>query len=620
MRAALRAAAENGALRLADWQFACRMERLAGQDSSHLLLGAALVSHRVGEGDVCLDLRACGAFPLFQQTGAAWDLEPPDPAAWAAALRNCPVVGRPGERAPLILDGAGRLYLGRYWHFERVVAEGLQSRIGQWVPNVDRERLRAGIERLLPGAAAAGHQGPDWQRVAAALAVLRPFCLISGGPGTGKTRTASAILTLAREQAAGQPLRIALAAPTGKAAARLTAAVRAARHEAGVQAAVAAEIPDEAFTLHRLLGFRPERAEPRYGPDNPLHVDLLMVDEASMVDLPLMARLLAALPPHARVILLGDRDQLASVEAGMVLGDIGGRGTEPLYSPEARAAVAATAGVDLPTSPSPQASIANHIVVLRHSWRFGRQSGIGALARAVNAGDAAAALDVLTNQRYQDVQLLSPDTQNVNDLLIRRILPAFRKVLTAPNPAAALDMLERVRVLGAVREGEHGVPALNRRIEEALQNANLAGNSGTPYVGRPIMITANDHALRLYNGDVGLLLPDPDSEDSLRAWFGGSEGVRRLLPSRLPPYETVYAMTIHKSQGSEFDEVVLVLPARMQPILTRELVYTGITRARRTVWLVATPQILADAVARRVERSTGLQAALWEGRNGAPEL
>jgi exodeoxyribonuclease V alpha subunit len=612
MRELLQSAMHRNTLRAVDYHFARHMETLAGEANEELVLAAALASHRVGEGDVCVDLAQCGDFPLFQAQGPTPRVALPPVDEWVRSLRRSSVVGQPGERAPLILDGQGRLYLGRYWHFERSLADAIAQRIRTWVPGVDHRRLRQGLDRLFPA-----NGEIDWQRVAAAVAVLRPLCVISGGPGTGKTRTVTSILALLMEQADGPPPRLALAAPTGKAAARLTESIRGAKAGLKLSAETAARIPEEAVTLHRLLGFRPGRANPRYGRDNPLHLDLLVVDEASMVDLPLMARLFEALPPQARVILLGDKDQLASVEAGMVLGDICGRGAWSGYSEEACRALNKAAGLTLEAAPESGPAIADHIVVLRKSWRFREDSGIGALARAVNRGDEDGAIRVLEDGAYPDVSREDPSSKTLSRLIMGDVIPACSEVLSASDPESALRALNRMRVLCAVREGPYGVRSLNRQIELALVNEGLIERAGEMYAGRPVMMTTNDHAQRLYNGDVGLVLADPASRGALRVFVETAEGVRRILPSRLPPHETVYAMTVHKSQGSEFNEVLMVLPDAESRVLTRELLYTGITRAQRRVSLLGSNQRFRESVTRRVRRSSGLRDALWGAKGDA---
>ncbi len=606
MRDLLQTAVGLGALRAVDYHFARHLAELAGEEDPLLLLAAALVSHRVGEGDVCIDLADCADFPLFQIDALAGRIRVPLSDEWVRSLRRWPVVGQPGERAPLILDDKARLYLGRYWHFEHLLVQALQKRTRGWAPELDRERLRQGLVRLFPQS-----QQIDWQRIAAAVALLQPFCVISGGPGTGKTRTVTSILALLAEQAGRVPPRIALAAPTGKAAARLTESIRTAKRELPLDVQTARLIPEETVTLHRLLGFRPGRANPRHGPDNPLHLDVLVVDEASMVDLPLMARLLDALPERARLILLGDKDQLASVEAGMVLGDICGRGVPIRYSDSLCAALMKIANVALDPGADFAAGISDHIVMLRKSWRFAESSGIGALARAVNLGEAEKAIVVLEDAAYPDVSLVAPQHKALNELIVDWVIPAYREVAGSPDPATALQALNRMRVLCAVRAGPYGVQNLNTQIEQALEAEGLIKRTGDIYAGRPVMVSSNDHAQRLYNGDVGLLLPDVSSGGALRVFFETSEGIRRVLPSRMPPHETVYAMTVHKSQGSEFDQVLLVLPEEQSRVVTRELVYTGITRAKRQVIILAAAENLQQAAGKPLVRSTGLYDALW---------
>ncbi len=564
---------EAGWLEEADLMLADRLFALAGAtaDPDARLL-VALASAGLRQGHVCLDLDHHPA------------LEGVDSAAGLAALEAAGLLV-PG--APLVHEG-NRLYLARYHHWEQQVLAMVRERLAAPPPPFDAEALRRDLAGLFPDG-----EEVDWQRVAVTLALTRRLCVISGGPGTGKTWTAARILELARRQPGGVNLRIALAAPTGKAAGRLGGAIA----EAGVSG-----LP-EAVTLHRLLEMRPGRVRPRRNRHRPLPFDLVVVDEVSMVDLPLMAHLADALPPEARLILLGDRDQLASVEAGQVMADLCGP-RQVRYSPDTARLVAGIAGDELDTAAG-LPPMADHRVILRASRRFDPEQGIGRLARAVNAGDLPAALAALAEEA--EVNLVAPEPARLNELLRRELLPLVQAARRTASPAEALARMNQARVLCALRDGPQGVARLNREMERLL---GVEGRAFYP--GRPLMITVNDHRLRLYNGDTGLVLAD--ARGRLQAYFpdpGHPDGVRAVAPARLPPHETAFAMTIHKSQGSEFDRVIMVLPRTDNPVLGRELVYTGLTRARRAVTLCASEEILGAALARRVHRASGLREALW---------
>ncbi|KOR30100.1 hypothetical protein TI03_00410 [Achromatium sp. WMS1] len=607
-------------MRSIDVQLSKYLSALTGETRFEVLLAVALVSQRIASGDVCLDLKRCTETPFFQLPDTAGKLPKPLPfKVWSHMLLDSPLVGSPGTWRPLILDHH-RLYLERYWQFENKLAVALESRFGTWNTEIDSTLLIAGLNRFFPPKNETSRpQQIDWQRIAAAVAVLRPFCVISGGPGTGKTHTVTAILALLIEQALAhvprQTLRIALGVPTGKAAARLTQSIRERTVALKLDPEVTAIIPDEALTLHRLLGFRPGYCEPRYGTEFPLPLDVLVVDEASMLDLPMMARVLSALPQKARLILLGDRHQLASVEAGTVLGDLCGRGVQLSHSVTLSDKLQSYAQINIPVVVSDRklSAIADHQVVLDKSHRFGPDSSIGALAKAVNNGDVKDALHILADHKYPDVTLISSGWSTLEDLLRERIVPVYHQVLNAETPKDALEAFNKIRVLCAVRGGPFGITAMNQLIEKLLAKAGILhlDKHRPMYLGRPLMVTANDYAQRLYNGDVGLVLPNLNKSATLLAFFDTQEGVRPVLPARVPPHESVYAMTVHKSQGSEFDEVILVLPEKEQRILTRELIYTGLTRAKKRVLLVAKPEIVTTAISRVITRASGLFDRLW---------
>ncbi len=597
-----------------DEHFARAVGRLAGEERADVLLAAALASRQVSRGHVCLELARLVEDPPVD------DLRWPALAGWIEALRSSGLVADAAtaerEARPLVLDARGRLYLKRYWDHQRRLAAAIRHRAAAVDASLDIALLRDGLDRLFPADASAG-AAPDWQRIAALTAVQRGFCVISGGPGTGKTFTVVKILALLIEQAqrAGRRVpRLHLVAPTGKAAARLGEAIRNAKGDLRCAAEVRAAIPTEATTIHRCLGaIRGRPASFRHDAGNPLITDLVLVDEASMVDLALMARLVDALPAQARLILLGDKDQLASVEAGAVLGDICNTGAARRYSRPFVESVAAISGERLPLDRDApeQTGVWDCIVQLTRSYRYRADSGIGALARAVNGGDAAAALAALS--AGGDTQLRAPGREwELSDALRADVVQQLDGLRAAALPQDRLRALERFRILCAHRRGGHGVETVNALVEATLAEAGILRIDAASYAGRPVMVTRNDYQIGLFNGDVGVIAVDPDDAERRVAVFAAPDGtVRMLSPSRLPPHETVFAMSVHKSQGSEFDEVAVVLPDRVSPVVSRELLYTAVTRARRAVTVYASPEILAAAVARPVERASGLRELLW---------
>lgn len=583
-----------------DRQFGAFICRQAGSEDPHLKGAAELLSRGVIAGDVCLDL----AYALKDGDAASYGIE--NVASWVERLTGFSVVGAPGDFRPLILDGANRLYLHRYWRYEEELAEAIQKRGA--AAEFDKELLKQGLARLFPVQAGAE---TDWQRIAAIAALTRRFCVISGGPGTGKTSTVVKVLALLLEQQGGESCRIALAAPTGKAAARLKESLMG-----GVQAAdeVRALIPEDVFTLHRLLGYLKGSCSFRHNSENPLPYDIVIVDEASMVSLPLMAKLVDALRHDTRLILLGDRDQLASVEAGAVLGDICNTGGIQAFSAPFAALAAELSGDLLPVQES-AGPLGDAVVLLRKSYRFASSSGIGRMGALVNAGEGVAALAALSDARFPDISMAeTPQTAALSEALAERIVAGYGDYLKQDSPEDAFAEFARFRILCAMRSGPYGVESLNRLVRERLAKAGLIHPEGRWYAGEPVMITCNDYNVGLFNGDVGLILPDPESGNDLRAFFPSGTGLmRKVLPLRLPEHESAFAMTVHKSQGSEFDRVLLILPDRDAPLLTRELLYTGITRAKKSVEIMGTAELFVTAVKRRIVRRSGLRDRLWKG-------
>jgi len=596
-----------GALSDLDRGFARLMARLSGKGDGALALAAALVSRASAEGNICFELAAHAGAPLAAGNPA---LRCPDLDRWVSELQKSPVVGAPGDWRPLVLDGT-RLYLHRHWEAEQSLARLLRERSQAPVAGVDIPLLREGLERLFEG----GGGDVDWQAVAAAAAVLKRFCVITGGPGTGKTTTVARILALLMEQTTGRRSRIALAAPTGKAAVRLQEAIREAARGLACADGIREGLADmEASTLHRLLGRRTGSPSHARG-DEELPCDAVVVDEASMVSLQLLYGLVGALPAAARLILLGDRDQLASVEAGAVLGDICGPDRKLRYSRPFGEVIAAASGQSVPLSPPGEirSPVGDCIVELRRNYRFGAESAIGALARAIKGGDADEALSILRDDRRGDLGWRRvPRPRELSRAMREIVLAGCGDYRAAETPAAIFGRFSRFRVLCALRDGPYGSGSLNVAIEGILAREGHITPGRPWYEGRPVLVSRNDYGLRLFNGDVGIALADPESAGALRVFFPAPDGaMRKFEPYRLPEHETAFAMTIHKSQGTEFDRVLLVLPEGDARVLTRELLYTGVTRARRRVDLWAGEAALVSALSRRIERVSGLRDALW---------
>ncbi|PFG55504.1 DNA helicase/exodeoxyribonuclease V alpha subunit [Vibrio sp. ES.051] len=605
---------------------------------------------------------------------------------WIQLLQNATLVGAQGEALPLMFDGQ-RLYLHRYWHYEVTLAEKLNqlgaavnlqpqefarlsellnhlfarqyhflfnaiakanevgnsnqvlrqqlvcdhldvvasdaldwSAIDTVLRQANKVQELQSLDKLVPLSACV-----NWQKVAAAVALTRRFAVISGGPGTGKTTTVTKLLAALIEQATQEKnLTIKLVAPTGKAAARLTESIGKAVQELPVSPDLKANIPTESSTLHRLLGAIPNSAEFRHNKHNPLHLDILVIDEASMVDLPMIYKVVDALPKHARLILLGDKDQLASVEAGAVLGDICSFYALG-YGKEQASAVARLTGFDtLAHSTNSTSSIADSLCMLQKSYRFDARSGVGQLAKAVNSGSAAH-LDSVWARDFSDIEHFVLSSQHYNQM-IQTLVQEYGRYLKRlglheldPNTGepeslsrkakAVLDTFNQCRLLCAIREGDFGVAGLNQRIEKALSARKLIQvQDELWYHGRPVMVMRNDHGLGLYNGDIGICMRDDSEEEPrLKVFFELPDGsVKSILPSRVPEHETAYTMTIHKSQGSEFDYTLMILPPDFSPILTRELIYTGITRAKKRLALYAELNVLKRGIKVQTTRASGL--------------
>lgn len=625
---------ETGELRRLSYAFA-RFVASLGAAPPALVLATSVLSELEGQGHSCLLLSDLAAGPagLLGWEDEQWKLLaraagplPKNAQGWAQSLSGCQQVWDVSAfdyDQPLVLDG-DRLYLRRYWRDEMLVAQAVRERATR-KREVDPEAVRGWLDMLFASQRSA--DGPDWQKLACAIALRGSVAIITGGPGTGKTYTVARLLALlfATAPEAGSQ-RIALAAPTGKAAARLKQSIDKALNELADK--VGSTLPlreltlrmGAARTLHSLLGARPDTRAFAHHRGNPLDVDVLIVDEASMVHLEMMASLLDALPPSATLILLGDKDQLASVEAGAVLGDLCHNAGAGGYTDATCDYVLAASGEALPDEFLGDAgALAQQTVMLRHSRRFG--GPIGQLALAVNAGDAVRAEAVL-RAGEPGVRWIENAQQQQVLQLAQSGYGSYLDVLNTGHKAGlntnheewvrqVLQRFESFRILCAVRDGEWGVAGLNDAVARRLAQAGLLRPNGEWYVGRPVMVTRNDYATNVYNGDIGLTLPDPARPGALRVYFLEGDTVRSVLATRLRNVETAFAMTVHKSQGSEFRHTVLALPRERGAVLTRELVYTGITRASEMFTLVSPPgAVLLEAIAQRTHRTSGLRGMI----------
>jgi exodeoxyribonuclease V alpha subunit len=593
--------ASSGAFSPLDLRFA---EFLGAMSESAIApvvsLSAALVSRERSLGHSCVALEEWAGASL-RSDGKGTPL--PGQSEWMDALDKVPdLVGDGGVPAPLVRDGSGFLYLYRYWKAERFLIEAVKTRLRASSPVPDPASMAPLFRKLFPPP----EDGEtDGQAQAAASALRHLFAVVTGGPGTGKTTTVARILALLYHQDPDGLL--ALASPTGKGAARLTESILREAGRLPIDESLRDRLlASKAGTLHRILGYNPSTETFRYGPEHRLPIRTIVVDEASMVDLLLMDALFQALPEDGRVILLGDKDQLASVETGYVLGDLcrASRTESPVS--EAFASFFRTlSNQPLQGTRKRVSPLRDAVTELTKNYRYPKFPGIGVLARAVNAGDPDRTIEVLEDARFPEVSL-APHPEKAVDLL-SPILGELEAWAKASTPEEALDRLRDFQILCATRRGRWSVDHGNKIVEAWLRRRGCS-LSGTWYRGRPVMVTENDYHVRLFNGDLGVCWPDKGAN---WAWFPDEEDKPRRVPlSKLPGHETAFAMTVHKSQGSEYRKVLLVTPASDAPILSREHLYTGITRAREVVALCAGEEILREAVRRSASRKSGLAEAI----------
>jgi exodeoxyribonuclease V alpha subunit len=594
---------------------------IAGLDNNNnpdIFLAAALVSRATCDGDGYIDLNSINRKPPFLDVNGEDKLKSLQLSELLKTLSQSRVVGKPGEFRPLVLDEKNRLYLYRYWDYENKLSRTIKSRIKEDIKGIDRFILKDSLNRIFPND---GSDEFNWQKVAGFIAAFKKFCVITGGPGTGKTFTTTKILALLLEISRKDKLNILLAAPTGKAAARIGESIKSAKKTLNCRDDIIKAIPSEAYTIHRMLKTIPGSPYFYHNAENPLAADILVVDELSMVDLALMYKLISAVKNDARIILIGDRDQLASVEAGFVMADICDRDNIHLFSEYFYKQFEKLTQCKMDVSNSKlkdKPGLYDCMVVLKKSYRFTVNSGIGKCSRAINNGKFDETVSILKNSPNQIDWKKISGHNDISIALPKEVIQGYSDYLKCRDPRRALELFNRFRVLCAVKFGRFGITEINRLTEEILNQHGLIDIDNLPtypwYRGRPVLITRNDYNLELFNGDIGITMTEPDSKSKdLYVYFSSGYGeLRRFVPHRLPEHETAYAMTVHKGQGSEFERVLFILPIQDYPVLTRELLYTGITRARNHISIWGKKEIIKTTILRKINRHSGLKDALWE--------
>ncbi len=599
---------ESGFFSDFDIQFTKFIYRQATVKTPELCWITLLLSRSSREGHVCLDLKTLTTTPLPETV-------PPLPESLSDRekvydmLAHSGVAGKPGELYPFIIEG-NYLYLQKFWHYEKTIADKLIAMASECIPVQDDKSFLTQLDKYFPQE----KNEINRQRIAACIAATRRLCIITGGPGTGKTTTVVHILALLIEQSQKDNLRIALAAPTGKAAARMEEAVQQAKEKLPV---ISDKLPSSASTIHRLLGAIPHASKFRHNQDNPLPVDIVVIDEASMIDISLMYNFLTALPETAQLIILGDRDQLASVEAGSVLGDICAEKFLSSFSSEFLTPLKSFFSPESIESlrDDTMPALADSIVQLQKSFRF--TGPIAECSNAVRTGTPKEAFSIITKVKetaFTWTELTSH--RQIASLIRDDIINGWHDYLNADTMEEMFRAFNRFRTLCVLRAGPHGVESVNKTIELILAQNNMLSPTRKWYTKLPVMITRNDYRMQLYNGDTGIIYPDPDTGGQLKAWFPSlkdnpEQPFRAFSPSRLPAHEKAFAITVHKSQGAEFDSILLLLPDSDTPVLTRELLYTGITRARKQVHIYGKKDVFDAAVERVIDRRSGLRKKLW---------
>lgn len=609
MKETLEIIKQSGLFSEFDIQFALFIVRNSDYKPKELFWTALFLSHKCAGGHICVNLKSLAKKDYR-------DIEELIPSTLfnfkqlLPLLQSCSVTGKIGEYTPFILE-ENLLYFQKYWTYENFIAQSLIKLSKQTRQFTNTQDITHLLDKIFPETT----DEINWQRIAASVAMSRQLCIISGGPGTGKTTAVAGIISILATLNKSRPLRIAMAAPTGKAAMRINEAIDNIKIKN--PSMYLPNLP-EATTIHRLL--KPTRKAPffTYHKENPLPLDLLIIDEASMIDITLMYHILDAIPEHIQLIMLGDHEQLASVKAGSVLGDICNPNRLSTFSPSfIKTIISPCLSQPLSENCHSQSDIplTDCIISLKNSYRF--KGRISSCSIAVKDGKSEEAFRICSNLNDNSISWHDiSETKNMPLVFEQEIVEKWQEYLMAFLLEDKFQKLTEFRTLCVLRSGYFGVEQINTTIESILNKAGLLTPSIRWYENLPILITRNDYQMKLYNGDTGIFMPDKDDQGRLKAWFpdgahNNRQTFRSIAPSRLPDFEKAFAITIHKSQGTEFDSIQIILPDTISPILKREILYTGITRAKNHVSLYGSEAIFKHAIKTRTNRESGLRKKLW---------
>ncbi|MFP8488232.1 exodeoxyribonuclease V subunit alpha [Gracilimonas sp. Q87] len=577
-------------------EYARFLRQLDPAANDEILLAGTACIFAQKNGHICIDLNKPTNEPLFDEDKTGIRLDTATFEKWLNSLGTSELVSKDGSLQPLVME-EGRLYLHKFWKFEEELTAWIRNRakitneITENEKKVIAEFIKPKKEQFVS----------NWQEVALCLSFIKNLIVISGGPGTGKTHTVLNIITAQLLSNQNKNYNIALTAPTGKAARRLIDSIEEGKESLPNHLKEEIVLPESAMTVHKLLGASYRSNTFQYDNENHLPHDIVVVDEASMLDINMWVRLVRAIGPNTKLVVLGDKDQLASVEAGSILGDI--CAGENSYSNEVATQISDLTGTAPLTAAPNTPAINDCVVFLTKSYRFSDDSGIKKLADAINDQNSEAVLNLLQNEDHPDLKWIEPKTNTLEKIISKYGLNHFEEY--SANDEKRMEASNSRKILCAIRKTKYGVESINQLVEIGIKRKNSLIISNDWYDGRLVMATKNDAALRIRNGEMGIF---NIKEDKIQ--FEGEHNFS-ISPSRLADYESAYAITIHKSQGSEFEDVAIMLPESYSDVLSKEILYTAVTRARKNTLVFGSKDVIQKTVERSVNRQSGVKGKIW---------